>query len=137
MGHHMVAQVARLDRRYEDAARHYREALRFGQVLGDAASMTEPLQGLAAVAIATGDVERGVRLLGANDAIREQLGGGPPPECLRLGDPLADARTVLGPDAFQAAWDAGRRLSIGGALELATEDLVGTAASTSDEGGKA
>src|ERR671919_2769155 len=110
MGHHMVAQVARLDRRYEDAARHYREALRFGQVLGDAASLTEPLQGLAAVAIATGDVERGVRLLGANEAIREKLGGGPPPEWLRLGDPMAHARLVLGREEFQGAWDAGRQL---------------------------
>jgi predicted ATPase/class 3 adenylate cyclase len=137
MGHHTVAQVARLDRRFDDAARHYREALRFGQALGDAASMTEPLQGLAAVAIAIGDVERGVALLGANEAIREKLGGGPPPEWLRLGDPLADARKVLDTDAFQAAWDAGRQLSVDDAVALALGDLAGAAVTEPEDGGKA
>ena len=78
--------------------------------------MTEPLQGLAAVLVATGDAERGVRLLGANDAIRDRLGGGPPPEWLRLGDPLADAKGMLGGVAHAAAWEEGRRLSVDGAV---------------------
>ncbi len=88
IGHHTVAQVARLDGRFDDAVEHYRQALRFGHHLGDAAALSEPLQGLAAVAIAMGNADRGVRLLGANDAIRERLGGGPPPEWLRFGDPM-------------------------------------------------
>jgi predicted ATPase/class 3 adenylate cyclase len=124
VGHHTVAQVARLDGRFEDAAAHYREALRFGQELGDAASMSEPLQGLAAVAIATGDAERGVRLLGANEAIREQLGGGPPPEWLRLGDPLADAKRSLGDEACQRAWEAGRDLTVDDAVALALRETA-------------
>ena len=118
VSHHTVAQVARLDGRFDDAAAHYREALRFGHELGDAAAMSEPLQGLAAVAIATGAADRGVRLLAANDAIRERLGGGPPPEWLRLGDPLADARRSLGDDAYQLAWDAGRKLTFDEAFAL-------------------
>jgi predicted ATPase/class 3 adenylate cyclase len=125
VGHHTVAQVARLDGRFEDAAAHYRDALRFGQELGDAASMSEPLQGLAAVAVATGDPERGVRLLGANDAIREQLGGGPPPEWLRLGDPLAEARRSLGAEAYQRAWESGRELSVDEAVALAMRETAG------------
>jgi predicted ATPase/class 3 adenylate cyclase len=135
MSHHMVAQVARLDRRFDAAAEHYREALRYGQALGDAASMTEPLQGLAAVAIATGEVERGVTLLGANEAIREKLGGGPPPEWLRLGDPLADARKILGNDALQAALDAGRRLSVDDAVALALGAPAEAAGIGSEDGG--
>jgi predicted ATPase/class 3 adenylate cyclase len=125
VGHHTVAQVARLDGRFEDATAHYRDALRFGQELGDAASMSEPLQGLAAVAVATGDPERGVRLLAANDAIREQLGGGPPPEWLRLGDPLADARHSLGAEAYQRAWESGRELSVDEAVALAMGETAG------------
>jgi non-specific serine/threonine protein kinase len=125
VGHHTVGQVARLDGRLEEAAAHYRDALRFGQELGDAASMSEPLQGLAAVAVATGDAERGVRLLGANDAIREQLGGGPPPEWLRLGDPLEDARRSLGDAAYQQAWQAGRALSVDEAVALALRETAG------------
>ena len=122
IGHHTVAQVARLDSRFEDAAAHYRQALRFGKEMGDVAAMSEPLQGLAAVAIATGDVDRGVRLLAANDAVRERLGGGPPPEWLRLGDPLTDARRSLGDEAYQQAWDAGRELTVDEAVALALRE---------------
>jgi len=68
--------------------------------------------GLAAVLIAMGEPERGVLLLGANAAIRERLGGGPPPEWLRLGDPLTDARRSLGEDAYTRAWDAGSTMSV-------------------------
>jgi predicted ATPase/class 3 adenylate cyclase len=110
--HHMVAQVARLEGRFDEAAEHYRQAVRFGHELGDAASLTEPLQGLAAVAILTGETELGVHLLGANDAIRERLGGGPPPEWLRLGDPLAEARHKLGAEAYERAWALGRSMSV-------------------------
>jgi hypothetical protein len=130
MSHHMVAQVARLDGRFDDAADHYRQAVRVGHELGDAASLTEPLQGLAAVLIATGETERGVRLLGANDAIRERLGGGPPPEWLRLGDPFTEARQALGDVAYADAWDQGRRLSVDEAVTLA---LAHRGASTSAE----
>jgi predicted ATPase/class 3 adenylate cyclase len=126
MGHHTVAQVARLDGRLTDAADHYREALRYWHQLGDASQLTEPLQGLAAVAIASGDAERGVRLLGANAAIRERFGGGPPPEWLRLGDPLTDAKQTLGDAAYQLAWDDGLGLSVDDAVALALETPVAT-----------
>jgi predicted ATPase/class 3 adenylate cyclase len=116
LGHHTVGQVARLDGRFDDATLHYREAIRFVHELGDDAQLTEPLQGLAAVAIATGNVELGVRLLGANAAIRERLGGGPPPEWLRLGDPLGDARKVLTDEAYQRAWEAGLAMSVDDAV---------------------
>jgi tetratricopeptide (TPR) repeat protein len=125
VGNHTVGQVARLQGRFEDAVRHYREAIRFGHGLGDDASLTEPLQGLAAVEIASGDVARGVRLLGACAAIRERLGGGPPPEWLRLGDPLADAREALGDAAYQRAWDAGLALTVDQAVAEALEEPAG------------
>jgi len=119
VAHHTVGQVARLQGRHSDAVTHYQAAVRIGHEMGDAAALTEPLQGLAAVAIATGDADRGVRLLAANDAIRERLGGGPPPEWLRIGDPLAEARGVLGDDAYRAAWEDGLKLSLDDAVALA------------------
>jgi len=129
-GHHTVGQVARLQSRLSEAADHYRAAIRLGAELGDIAQTTEPLQGLGAVLIATGNPERGVRLLGANAAIRERLGGGPPPEWLRLGDPLADARAVLGDAAVDQAWAEGLALSDREALDLAAESAVADAPAT-------
>jgi tetratricopeptide (TPR) repeat protein len=111
-GHHTVGQVARLQGRLVDAADSYRSAIRIAWELGDTVALTEPLQGLAAVLIATGDPERGVRLLGAHEAIREQAGGGPPPEWLRLGDPFSPSREHLGQDRYNAAWQAGRAMSV-------------------------
>jgi hypothetical protein len=119
IGHHTVGQVARLQGRLDDAAGHYREAIRLGFALGDIAQMTEPLQGLAAVLVAKDDPERGVKLLAGNAAIRERLGGGPPPEWLRLGDPLADARRALDERAYERAWLLGLGLSDAEAVALA------------------
>jgi predicted ATPase len=121
VGHHTVGQVARLQGRLEDAARHYREAIRITNELGDTAQMTEPLQGLAAVLVSMGEPESGVRLLGANAAIRERLGGGPPPEWLRLGDPLGEARQVLVVQAYSQAWEAGLGMSVDEAVQEALE----------------
>jgi len=111
VAHHTVAQVARLQGRLDDAATHYREAIRIARELGDSVQVTEPLQGLAAVLIATGEAAQGVRLLAANQAIRERIGGGPPPEWLRLGDPLAEARGTLDEATYDRAWAAGLALS--------------------------
>lgn len=122
MGHHTVAQVARLQGRFVDAAEHYRAAIRVAHQFGDAAMLSEPLQGLAAVAIATDDSEVGVRLLAANAAIRERLGGGPPPEWLRLGDPLSDAKGSLGDETYRGAWEAGSAMSVGEAVAQALGD---------------
>jgi predicted ATPase len=119
VAHHTVGQVARLQSRYDDAAAHYRAAIEIWAGFGDATQLTEPLQGLAAVMILTGRPEVGVRWLGANAAIRERLGGGPPPEWLRLGDPLAAARDALDAETYERAWQAG--------LALSTEDAIAEA----------
>lgn len=126
--HHMIAQVARIDGRSSEAAEHYREAIQIASRMGDTVALTEPLQGLAAVLVASGDGERGVRLLGANDAIRERAGGGPPPEWLRLGDPFSVAREQLGNEQYQAAWEVGRGMSVEQAVADALGESVGSPA---------
>jgi predicted ATPase/class 3 adenylate cyclase len=110
--HHTVGQVARLQGRLTDAADHYQAAIRTATEMGDTVALTEPLQGLAAVLVAGDDPERGVRLLGANAAIRERAGGGPPPEYLRLGDPFTAARERIGDERYEAAWEAGMAMSV-------------------------
>jgi predicted ATPase/class 3 adenylate cyclase len=120
--HHTVGQVARLQGRLTDAAEHYRLAIKMLHELGDEASLTEPLQGLAALAVAMGDPERGVRLLAANASIRERLGGGPPPEWLQLGDPLEEARKMLSEMAYAAAWESGTAMTTDEAVREAIRE---------------
>ena len=72
--------------------------------------------------IATGDAERGVRLLGANAAIRDRLGGGPPPEWLRLGDPLTDARQLIDDDAHAREWQRGSEMTVDEAVADALDE---------------
>ena len=129
IGHHTVAQVARLQGRLDDAAAHYRSAIRIAGESGATLAVIEPLQGLAAILIATGDPVRGVRLLGASAAIREQAGGGPPPEWLRLGDPFSEAKALLGEERYQAAWAAGRDLSVDAAVSQALVESAPASAS--------
>jgi hypothetical protein len=59
--------------------------------------------------------------LGANAAIRERLGGGPPPEWLRLGDPLGEARRLLTEAAYSHAWEAGLRMTVDEVVREALE----------------
>ena len=58
-----------------------------------------------------GRYQDAVRLAGAADSLREQVGGRAPLDFLAsfLGDPEAEARARLSDDVAQRAWEAGRR----------------------------
>jgi hypothetical protein len=73
--------------------------------------MLSVLIGLSYLARWEGRHQDAVRLAGAADALREQVGGRAPLDFLAsfLGDPEAEARARLAPDVAQRAWEAGRR----------------------------
>ena len=77
-------------------------------------------EALAALAADEGDLERAVRLLGASEALREARGFALfpflQPEHDRV---LSAARRGVDPDAFSAAWNEGRTLSIDQAVAFA------------------
>ncbi|MDQ3547348.1 MAG: tetratricopeptide repeat protein, partial [Chloroflexota bacterium] len=71
------------------------------------------LEGLAEVAVLTGEPERAVRILAAAELMRGELGLLLNPDARgRHERILATARTTLGDVRFTAVWDAGRALSI-------------------------
>ena len=74
--------------------------------------MTEALEGLALVAYATGEAERGTQLLGTAEALREAIGV-PLPEVHRADyqHALEEGRRVLGEHAFAEARARGRALT--------------------------
>jgi tetratricopeptide (TPR) repeat protein len=73
--------------------------------------MLSVLIGLSYVARWEGRYQEAVRLAGAADGLREQVGGRAPFDFLAsfLGDPEAEARARLSEDVAQRAWQAGRR----------------------------
>jgi hypothetical protein len=64
--------------------------------------------------------EDALRLAGAAESLREQVGGRAPLDYLSgfLGDPEAEARAHLPEDAAQRAWEQGRTMSVDAALAL-------------------
>jgi tetratricopeptide (TPR) repeat protein len=96
-----------------DAARnHYRGALETLAAAESTINISSVLTGFAMLANYEGHHERAARLLGASARMRDDTGGGPPPELLAMiGDPESDARKALGDDAFERARAVGYALS--------------------------
>ena len=107
-----------------DAARSpLREALGMFAQASDTMSIAMVLTGLALLANDDGFPERAARLVGASARIRDELGGGIPPELIgRWGDPENDARTALGEDAYDRARAEGYAMDTERAVAYAHED---------------
>jgi predicted ATPase/class 3 adenylate cyclase/DNA-binding CsgD family transcriptional regulator len=100
-------------RRDHAAARTlYEESLSLSIELGDRWISAISLEGLARVALATGQPEAAARLLGAADALRDATGATRSAYFRALYERnLAQTRARLGDDAFDTAWAAGRTLT--------------------------
>jgi len=83
--------------------------------------MVSVVLGLAYVARWEDRHEDAVRLAGAAESLRERVGGGAPVNFLAgfMGDPEAEARAHLSPEAAQWAIQEGRTMSVDAAVALA------------------
>ncbi|MFI5225857.1 MAG: ATP-binding protein [Candidatus Limnocylindrales bacterium] len=84
------------------------------------------------VAVYTGHAEDGARLHGAFDAARERYGVRPPAGLERFvtaQDPFRLVREAVSPERFEAAYEEGRRLSLGEAVDLVAAMAEGSARS--------
>jgi hypothetical protein len=96
-----------------DAARGYlQEALEMFAQARDTLSISMTLTLLALIANDDGHHERAARLVGAAARIRDELGGGIPPEFAgRWGDPEEEAQRALGEDTYRRARAEGYAMS--------------------------
>ena len=73
----------------------------------------------AALAVADGEPDRAARISGAAAALAEPLGRlATPMQLLGVDDPVPAARVALGDAAFEAAYAAGRSMTLGETFEL-------------------
>jgi predicted ATPase/DNA-binding CsgD family transcriptional regulator len=100
----------------------YRESATLRWERGERKGVAEAIAGLAIVAATGGQPDVAVRLFAAADALSGALGAPlSAPERPFRERALTAARAELGRDAFAAAWEAGRALSIDEAVLLAAE----------------
>jgi hypothetical protein len=113
---------------YGPARTHFAACLRAAVEIDMKGTVIAAVEGLAAVASATGEPERALRLAGAAAALQEELGTAAwLPRWLVLPiDYLAPARQALGMEAAEAAWTAGRALAL--------EQAIGEALAEAGEG---
>ncbi len=115
-----VTAIDVLDGRFEAAHESLDEALAMFRAAGDMQRVSSLLTMAAALALGEGEPERAARLSGAAAVLMEPLGHvATPMQLLRMDDPVPAARAALGDQAFEAAYAAGRTLSLDEALELA------------------
>jgi DNA-binding NarL/FixJ family response regulator len=102
------AHLARTEGELDLAVRLYREALAIAESIAEERQIMYQVAGLAGVALATGQLERATRLLGAIAAAQETTGFRGVLTDMNTKQAPARAREALGNEAFSAAWEAGR-----------------------------
>ena len=94
------------------AIKRFHDSLGLAQTRGNASNLTDAIEGLACVAAAMGQTEQAIRLFGAADALRISVGMPLSPAERSQSEPVVQKlRDSTSPEAFAAAWSAGRSLS--------------------------
>jgi predicted ATPase len=91
---------------------------------GDVGTTTISLHVAVLIAILLGHPDEAARLTGAYEAASERYGIRPPAALERFLDvrnPFAMARESLSPERFEMEYEAGRRMSVGQAVDLVTQ----------------
>jgi predicted ATPase/class 3 adenylate cyclase len=122
---HARSDLARMLRRHgeiDEAVGLYHETLRAWQHMGHRGAIAQQLEGLAFIALARGQSARAARLLGAADSLRELSSAvRMTQQQAEYDQALAKLRGQISPAELDAAWAAGKSLS----LDQAIEDALG------------
>ena len=102
-----------------------REALSANRAMDRVAGIAACLQAMAGIVHLRRQYERAARLFGAGEALRERTGTAIPRSWQTAYQQSVEIlERALGPDAFTAAWNAGRALSLDAAIALALEQTT-------------
>ncbi|HUG15262.1 MAG TPA: tetratricopeptide repeat protein [Thermomicrobiales bacterium] len=126
-----LGDIASGQGQHQTALRHYMEALGIFHLLGYRQAMLGVVANMAALDARQGQAERAARLLGAEDALRAEAGfASTPVERAEIDETVAVIHSRLDQEAFERAWDAGRRMSLedvvalAGSVELTTSPAL-------------
>jgi len=105
----------------EAATAAQREALEMFVEVGNPTGIAMVLEEMAMIGTMDGRHERALRLAGAADGLKDQIGGGAPAELMRSGESLEESRRSLDPETAERAWDEGREMGTDKAIAYALE----------------
>jgi ATP/maltotriose-dependent transcriptional regulator MalT len=115
-----IGELARRQGDYQRAVAHFQQSLTLYQEQHNTPEMPFTLEALALTAAEQGQSEWAARLWGAAEALREVTHSALPSSYQADYIPyLKAAAAALGPEAFAAAWAAGRALTLEQAIALA------------------
>jgi len=119
---HALGAVASHLGEYTVARSLYFQSLTMQQELEDRKGIAGSFESLASLALHEGDPVVAARLLSAASALRTAIGAPLPPyRREEIERELALVRTAIGEDAFAAAWEEGRAMSLDEAVGYALE----------------
>jgi tetratricopeptide (TPR) repeat protein len=118
-GEYLEGWIGTREGRFDEAHAHYIRSLDVALQLGDKTGVGLALSGLADLALEEGEHERALRLAGASQAIRDEIGGGAPPESMRARDPREASIEAIGAEATEGAWTEGLTMGYDAALQYA------------------
>jgi predicted ATPase/class 3 adenylate cyclase len=105
----------------EAARAAQRESLEIFVEVGNPTGIAMVLEEIAVIETMDGRHERALRLAGAADALKHQIGGGAPAELMRSDESLAESRRSLDPETAERAWEEGREMGTDKAVAYALE----------------
>jgi tetratricopeptide (TPR) repeat protein len=115
---HIARHTGDLDR----AKKIYSETIMGWQDLGHRAAIANQLECFAFVAIAEGEPQRAIKLLGAAEALREKIGSPMASyEVMEYHKEVAQLRTMLAETDFNAFWAEGRAMTMEQAIQSALD----------------
>ncbi|MDQ4077920.1 MAG: tetratricopeptide repeat protein [Chloroflexota bacterium] len=119
---HILGTIAGDQGDYDRARFLLEESLALRQEMGDKHGLADSLEGFAQLMVATGKPQRGVRLCGAAEIIRETIGA-PPQEAERVHHEryVAVARAQLDESTFATLWTEGRAMTLEQAIAYALD----------------
>jgi hypothetical protein len=113
--------MARQDGDVQTAQAFHTQSLTIGREIAYYKGIVACLEAAAGLAVVRQQPDRAARLCGAAESLRALAGHLRSPfDQADLQATLAAARAALGPEAFAAAWDEGRALSLDQAVEYAS-----------------
>ena len=99
--------IALVDEEHLLAAKMFRESILLSRQTNDERTVLFAVNGLARVALRTGDAERAARLLGAAISRKDNWVDAPATTSHVFEDAVVTAKSALGADGFRHAWDVG------------------------------